>query len=121
MNDLFVECDLDGDGVIDRKELRATLERLGKGRDVSDEEVDTLMSQLDTTDTGKINLNDFTSGFAPLLLSPSQNDTTVNGSNYFTPSSSPATHRQLDVTVHFVSYPSWKINLPAICPKKIHN
>ncbi|PRP82378.1 hypothetical protein PROFUN_10154 [Planoprotostelium fungivorum] len=65
--DLFKECDLDGNGKIDRQELRATVERLNGGQPVPESELDSLFSSLDKQGKGYIDFQEFVDGLAPLL------------------------------------------------------
>ena len=55
----FREFDKDGDGVLNKKELKYLL--LSLGEDLNDEELEEFIAQIDTTGSGSINYKDFIS------------------------------------------------------------
>ena len=55
---LFKSLDKDGDGQLDREELRVAYAKSAKGFNV-DEEVDAIMKQLDVNNTGQIDFSEF--------------------------------------------------------------
>jgi Ca2+-binding EF-hand superfamily protein len=61
----FKSADLDGNGVIDRDELRQLLERVGDGEDevsmhwLTDEDIAGVMAQYDTNGDGVISFEEF--------------------------------------------------------------
>eukprot|EP01117_Protostelium_nocturnum_P016060 TRINITY_DN6288_c0_g1_i2.p1 TRINITY_DN6288_c0_g1~~TRINITY_DN6288_c0_g1_i2.p1 ORF type:complete len:593 (-),score=281.43 TRINITY_DN6288_c0_g1_i2:407-2185(-) len=95
VEELFKECDLDGDGKIDRNELRATVKRLNGGNHVDELELEELFTTLDKKGKGYIDFEEFAEGLAPLLLDSSASPTLFSASSsidedpYKTPSSSP--------------------------------
>ena len=57
MRTAFVAFDKNGDGQIDKKELKAVF--TDKGTDVTDEELDRFMKQCDTNGDGMMNYEEF--------------------------------------------------------------
>ena len=56
-NEAFVAFDKDGNGYIDRNELKAVLEEMGQKP--NDDEVTKMINEVDTTNSGKIYFKDF--------------------------------------------------------------
>lgn len=62
VDDVFTLCDRNGDGTIDKEELRALMLRL-LDFEISDEEIDGIRKELDTTGDGLINKKEFTNWY----------------------------------------------------------
>jgi EF-hand domain pair len=68
MRQLFRYCDKDGSGSIDKEELGSVMHELG--RDLSPDELTTLMNQLDVDGNGDIDFDEFLEGMGKWFLSP---------------------------------------------------
>lgn len=68
MKQLFRYCDKDDSGSIDKDELGSVMHELGK--DLTDEELSTLMTQLDSDGNGDIDFDEFLEGMGKWFLSP---------------------------------------------------
>jgi plastin-1 len=72
MRQLFRYCDKDGSGSIDKEELGSVMHELGK--DLSEEELSTLMAQLDADGSGSIDFDEFLEGMGKWFLGPAAGD-----------------------------------------------
>eukprot|EP01132_Coremiostelium_polycephalum_P004954 gene4954-6171_t len=70
---IFHECDPDGTGFIDKDQLKNTVSRI-TGKEIEGDELETLMTHLDTDRDGKISLNEFLNGYEIAYNNSFQND-----------------------------------------------